>query len=589
MSEHVTFKFNRMHNSTQGITGNLLAVDETNNPIEIDSQCLHNGKLEDSTLLSILTETTNNSSVLFKFSQYINTWMRKECEIGKEFLEMASYLPHFMYSIGFIDELPVHIYKNTHVLYNPFVRPHPDIFQVTNTRREIALFKYIEDAETFGQYMTITMSMFKVNEIYKQVAIAMHIAQKQIGFCHNDLHADNVLLANCDKDIMLLYILPNKTNFLVETFGKLAVIIDFGFSYTQKLDNMTVMTDTFFANEGLLPVYQDFKTDMRTFLIRMTHEMFFQRPENKKLTQKLTDFVETSASRQIQLDDETGLFKRTKNKFVQDLQQEFTNHLQNTNVCDLFSHILCFYSFMTSMFQLTTLKDLRNAKCLPIDQNSRRHLIVSFNNCWSAVETNFSGFSRKRSLDMSTKSTALTICDNYLVSDNTCYAFQCAVETFLRVLVSNTPTHEQPNEFANSFRKSMHEKFSDCNLEDVSGIELFGLINEMSKLCDEKLTSLTRIVIDKNVKVNDEFQKHMKESDLETPEAILRLLLKFADAEKLISFVANKSTVVVIDTIKKTHKMMPIDDNSSVKLNAFRTRRDQLNFLMQTYNRMVLV
>lgn len=587
MSGQVTFKFNRMHNSTQGITGNLVVVDETNNPIRIDSKLFNNGKLEDSTLLSILTETTDNRSVLFKFSQYINTWMRKEFEIGKEFLEMASYLPHFMYSICFIDELPVHIFKNTNVLYNPFVRPHPDIFNVTNTMREIAMFKYIDGAETFGQYMTLTENMFKVNEIYKQIAIAMHIAQKQIGFCHNDLHADNVLVAKCDPDIMLLYILPNNTNILVETFGKLAVIIDFGFSYTNKLDNLNVMTDTIFAYEGLLPVYQDFKTDTRTFMIRMTHEIFFQRERNEKLNKKLTDFVKSSASRQIPLDAETGLFKIEKKTFVHDLQEEFTNHLKNENVCDLFSHFLCFYSFVTSMFQLTTLKDLRNPNCHPFDKKYLTDLIVNFNNCWSIVEKNFSRFSRKRSIDTSMKSTALAICDKYLVSDNTCYAFQCAVETFLRVLLSATPTEEQPNEFANSFSKSMHEKFPNCDLEDMSGTELFGLINEMSKLCDEKLMELTKSVIEKNKKVNDDFQKHMKELDLEKPESILNLLLKFADPEKLISFVADKSTVVVIDTVKKVHKFIKIERNSTMRLNGFRARKDQLNYLIQIYNRMV--
>jgi transcription termination factor NusB len=573
-----------MHNSTQGIAGNLIVVDNPNNPIRIDKSLMNNGKLEDTTLLSILTDSMENNSVLFKFSQYINTWMRKEFEIGKEFFEMASYLPHFMYSICFIADYPVNIFKNTNVLYNPYIKP-PDVFEQTNTRREIALFKYIDDADTFGQYMAITENMFKVNEIYRQIVIAMYVAQTNIGFCHNDLHADNVLLATCDPDIMFLYILPNNNNIIVETFGKIAVIIDYGFSYTSKLDNLNVMTDTYFADEGLFPVYQDFKTDMRTFLVRMTNESFFKREKNMEMTKMLKDYVQSTASTQFKLDEETGWLERTKKNFVDEIQNEILGYV-DSEVCDLFSDTLCFYSFLTSIFQLTTVGDLRKESFNTFNRETIKQIVIDFNSQWILIEKNFSRFSRKRSNDCAFKLTALTICDRYLVSDNTCYAFQCAIETFFRVLLNSSPPCDKAKEFASSFSNSMHEKYSSFDLSDVSGIDLFSNIMELSKMFDEKLGDLTKHVIEKNAHVNDLFQKHVDGIDFETPESILRTLMRFSDNENLIKFISKRSIVCVIDTVKRVHKVVKPDTKLTLILNSFKTRTEQLKHLTKHYDKM---
>lgn len=75
-----------------------------------------------------------------------------------------------------------------------------------------------------------------------QVCAALTIANKEIGFVHNDLHVQNIM-GRTTEDEYIYYKQGNKT-FKVPTYGYVMQIIDYGRS-TYKIDGVTYLGDVF--------------------------------------------------------------------------------------------------------------------------------------------------------------------------------------------------------------------------------------------------------------------------------------------------------------------------------------------------------
>ena len=89
-----------------------------------------------------------------------------------------------------------------------------------------------------------------IYSMIKQVLMAISFAQKSVKFTHYDLHSDNILVKSCDKNLVHMYSIDDDNCFLVPTYGKYPVIIDYGFSYTQDLENKPLYPSMGHTNIG---------------------------------------------------------------------------------------------------------------------------------------------------------------------------------------------------------------------------------------------------------------------------------------------------------------------------------------------------
>ena len=78
-----------------------------------------------------------------------------------------------------------------------------------------------------------------------QIIMTLIVYQKMFSFTHNDLHTNNVMFINTDKEY--IYYCYNKTYYRVPTFGRIFKIIDFGRSI-YKYKGITICSDSFSLN-----------------------------------------------------------------------------------------------------------------------------------------------------------------------------------------------------------------------------------------------------------------------------------------------------------------------------------------------------
>ena len=147
------------------------------------------------------------------------------------------------------------------------------------------LLEYIEKSSKFCNYI----SSDKVSEdvlfsIIKQTLMGINIAQKYKKFSHYDLHSNNIMIKKCNKNLVFVYKLDEDNQFCVPTFGYYPIIIDFGFSYIEnmndKLDDIISQLD----NMGI--VYELSKNEFKPFNV-------IYKPLNKsdEFYKKFDDFM----------------------------------------------------------------------------------------------------------------------------------------------------------------------------------------------------------------------------------------------------------------------------------------------------------
>jgi len=219
------------------------------------------------------TKQAKPVDVIFKMSQYINYLVQHELTIMQGLKEVSNFCPHFCRGIGMIETLIDAKYKKN--CTNPF-----DITNAHPINKEILLAEYIDDSSKFYNYIRSE----KIHEdvlysVVKQVILATSFAQKLKKFTHYDLHSFNVMVKQCDKDIVFLYKIDDENQFCVPTHGSYPVIIDFGFSYIENLDYLfpsLAHTDVGFMSDRF-----DWVADPKLFLVTVSQEIKYKRCTKK--------------------------------------------------------------------------------------------------------------------------------------------------------------------------------------------------------------------------------------------------------------------------------------------------------------------
>jgi hypothetical protein len=247
---------------------------------------------------------------VYKFSQTISYLPMQEYLVSLDLNEISNYCPHFCRSYGLLmcDVDPV---NNT--LYNP-LRKEKEGKDKYYIEKEVLLLEHIKHSHKLntmiysdilnrgvnaekheGSHAREASSKAREASLYSlilQVLLAIAIAQRQKKFTHYDLHSNNVLVKKCDPDLVMLYVLDEDNQFCVPTMGYYPIIIDYGFAYSEGIDNKDnkyfysslMQTDIGFMSDRF-----DMYADAKLFLITVSDEM--HESLHNKRSKKFRSFV----------------------------------------------------------------------------------------------------------------------------------------------------------------------------------------------------------------------------------------------------------------------------------------------------------
>jgi hypothetical protein len=261
---------------------------ETNKEKPIEEWLVFDGMINKPSkqgVVGLFKTKDGNHQCIFKISQYINYLVYHELVIMQGLQEVSSFCPHFCKGIGMITvKLEANIKKDT--------KDNP--FDISNTKypinKDVLLSEYIENSTKFYNYIRSP----KIDEnilfsIIKQVLLGVSFAQKLKKFTHYDLHSFNVMIKKCNKDIVFLYKMDESNQFCVPSLGTYPVIIDFGFSYIENLEDGPMWGSLAHTDVGFTSDRYDWVADPKLFLVTVSEELKYKR--NTKKSKKLRRIV----------------------------------------------------------------------------------------------------------------------------------------------------------------------------------------------------------------------------------------------------------------------------------------------------------
>jgi hypothetical protein len=217
-------------------------------------------------LVGTLKTKETGEKCVFKISQYINDLIQHERLIMDGLNQLSPFCPHFVRSLGIVQTT---VDPKNRKSGNPF-----DISTKYPIKKDALLCEYLNNSCKFYNYIRSQ----KVDEdvLYstvKQVLMAIEIAQRKKKFTHYDLHSFNIMMKKCDKDLVFLYVLDEDNQFCVPTNGCYPVIIDFGFSYIEDMEDQPMWTTLAHTDVGFMSDRFDWVADPKLFLVSVAHEI----------------------------------------------------------------------------------------------------------------------------------------------------------------------------------------------------------------------------------------------------------------------------------------------------------------------------
>jgi hypothetical protein len=213
-----------------------------------------------------LCKDSNEKQNIFKFSQTISHLIRHEYSIMSGLKEISTFCPHFCTPERIISKNVEPKFKK---VKNPF-----EISSKKPIKKDILIMKYINDSKKFYDFIKDKdIHEDVLYSIIKQVLLAINIAQKTKEFTHYDLHSDNIMIKKCNENDSILYVIDEDNKFLVHTHGYYPVIIDFGFSYIQDMENKPMWTTLAHTDIGFCSTNFDPVADPKLFLVTVSGEI----------------------------------------------------------------------------------------------------------------------------------------------------------------------------------------------------------------------------------------------------------------------------------------------------------------------------
>ena len=212
---------------------------------------------------------------VFKVSQYVNHLAMHEGTVMKGLNAISEFCPHFCKYKGVIQ---ARIDPTRRKSGNPFA----DGDCKHTVKKDVLLCQHIDgDVKLRNLIMTPTVNDRVIISAIKQVLLAVSMAQRVKRFTHYDLHSSNIMMKECDPDTVFVYALDSENQFCVPTYGQYPVIIDFGFSYVDDLDDGPIWPTLAHTDVGFSSTEYDHLSDAKLFLVSVSSEYEEERSGNR--------------------------------------------------------------------------------------------------------------------------------------------------------------------------------------------------------------------------------------------------------------------------------------------------------------------
>jgi hypothetical protein len=210
-----------------------------------------------------------DDSCVYKISKYMNYLVDHEYLVMKSLNDLKNYCPHFCKVYGKVQKQVDPSYKR---IDNPF-----EINSKHPVTQDVLLMEYIPKKKLYNLFKSRVSDDIIYSQI-KQVLMAISIAQQKKEFVHYDLHSQNIIVKDCDKDDVFLYVLDEHNQFCIPTYGHYPVIIDFGYSYTGDMKGGPCFPTTAHTDVGFMSCLFDARADPKLFLVTISDELEQKRP-----------------------------------------------------------------------------------------------------------------------------------------------------------------------------------------------------------------------------------------------------------------------------------------------------------------------
>ena len=223
----------------------------------------------------------NKTKIVYKISQYMNYLIEQENMVMQSLNRLRSFCPNFCKGYGMLN-VPI----------SPAFRKVDNPFEIEDRYKimsNVLMMEHIDPAKKLYKYLkNKDVSEDVVFSLIKQSLIAIQIAQNKNKFTHYDLHSNNILVKKCEKNSCMLYILDNNNTFLIPTFGNYPVIIDYGFSYVQDMQNNPLYSALPHTDVGFMSDRFDPIADPKLFLVTVSDELKkYRESKSSKLFRKI--------------------------------------------------------------------------------------------------------------------------------------------------------------------------------------------------------------------------------------------------------------------------------------------------------------
>jgi len=272
-------------------------------------------------LVGIMKSKKHDVSYVFKVSQYVNYLVQHELTVMRALNDLGPFCPHFCKGIG-----------GVLADVDPKARKDGNPFEITTKypiEKEVLLMERLDNTTKLYNY--IRSSRIPDNVLHsaiKQTLIATAIAQKKKKFTHYDLHSNNIMMKKCSKDLVFLYVLDDDNQYCVPTYGHYPVIIDFGFSYANSMEDNPVWPSLGHTNYGFMSDRFDPIADPKLFLVTVSGELVEKRPN--KTNRKLKNIVKNMFA-PLSIDWQSGWDKGKNGKKMKPASDYVLRMLQDYN------------------------------------------------------------------------------------------------------------------------------------------------------------------------------------------------------------------------------------------------------------------
>jgi len=458
---------------------------------------------------------------IFKISLCLNYLVYHELVIMQGLSEISNYCPHFCKGIGAIkcETDPKRKSKN------PF-----DIKSKYSIEKDILLLEYIDKSYKFFNYIkNEKVSEDILYSIIKQVLMAINIAQKHKKFSHYDLHSNNIMIKKCNKDVVFVYKIDEENQFCVPTYGHYPIIIDFGFSYIENMEDQPLWTSLAHTDVGFMSDRFDWVSDPKLFLITVSDEIKeMKKTKKSKCLRRIVRNIFYPLKVQLDSGWDDGEEKGAID-YVIDMLETFKNPSRIFNDCEYYS-----------------LDIIQSLIILPLEEH-----------CYKNIEKNFRAFIKEW----------IKIENEISNEFFNIYILKGVVDS-ARNLRSDYIDINTRKEAVNNFRK-----------------DVYTVIDKVAKFCKPKEIDFDRflaslLLFSQNVEgiLYDVINSRMIEKEKEYQKMPLKNIEQIYGAIDINipdSYKYNKDTIfIILDCINKDHKIFEIPqeeiENINLMKNMFR-------------------